>query len=331
MPSSVAANAPNSLEVLRKTPISKGSKLDSESQRVETQTPPPVLGPKGSVRPTLLSFSADAKKAPNGKATKRSSPDTTEGSIEASRKRSKVAHALVSGLSVQSTEPCSSRKPPTIISIEGNIGSGKSTLMKHLRDRYGSDPTVCFLAEPLALWDRIRDENGATMLEKYYADQTRYAFSFQMMAFVSRLSLLRKALADERNRVIITERSVLTDHMIFAKMLHDEKKIEDVEYKIYETWCAEFRNDIPPIFTVYVRTKPTVALARVGKRARKGEAIPLSYLEQCHDYHERWLLTEPEHDAAPCLNIDGNVDLTEEPEMLRTWLKKIDEFMNKQN
>ena len=118
---------------------------------------------------------------------------------------------------------------PTVISIEGNIGSGKSTLLNKLRDKYKDDPTIGFVDEPIQLWNTIKDTNGVTILENYYTNQNKYAFPFQMMAYISRLSILRKEL--KRNyKVIIMERSIYTDAAVFAKMLYDDRKIEEIEY-----------------------------------------------------------------------------------------------------
>ena len=40
----------------------------------------------------------------------------------------------------------------TIVSIEGNIGSGKSTLMKNLKEYYKNNNQVLFLKEPVDEW-----------------------------------------------------------------------------------------------------------------------------------------------------------------------------------
>ena len=121
---------------------------------------------------------------------------------------------------------------PTIISIEGNIGSGKSTLLKYLTRCYEGEKDFVFLQEPVDAWDTIKDAQGVTMLEKFYQDQNRYSFSFQMMAYISRLALLKKTCEENPNSIIVTERSLYTDKHVFAKMLYDAKYIEEVEYKI---------------------------------------------------------------------------------------------------
>ena len=68
-----------------------------------------------------------------------------------------------------------------IVSIEGNIGSGKSTLLANLKKYFNKNTTIIFLKEPVDEWSKIKDENGTTILEKFYADQEKYSFSFQMM------------------------------------------------------------------------------------------------------------------------------------------------------
>ena len=208
---------------------------------------------------------------------------------------------------------------PIILSIEGNIGSGKSTLLAKLQEIYVNDPSFCFLQEPVDVWDSIKDEAGVTILHKYYADQKRYAFSFQMMAYISRIALMREALK-KNYRVILIERSVYTDSSVFAKMLFDDKKIEEIEYKIYLRWVNEFIADFPPVKYIYVRAEPTISHQRILQRGRPGETIPIEYLENCHKYHDDWLLNTP----SPLLQLDANADIDER---LAIWLHEINNFI----
>ena len=87
-------------------------------------------------------------------------------------------------------------------------------------------------------------------------------------------------------------------------MLYDDEKIEDVEYNIYCKWFYEFVKDIPVAGIIYVKTNPEICEKRVIIRNRKGEIIPLSYLQNCHKYHEEWLKNE----TLPILTLDGNND-----------------------
>ncbi len=212
---------------------------------------------------------------------------------------------------------------PIILSIEGNIGSGKSTLLAKLQDIYGIDNSICFLQEPVDLWDTIKDEAGVSILQKYYADQRRYAFSFQMMAYISRIALMRAALK-KNYKVIIIERSVYTDSAVFAKMLFDDKKIEEIEYKIYLKWVNEFIADFPPVKFIYVRAEPEVSFARIAQRGRAGEDIPFDYLKNCHAYHDEWLFKQH---TSPILVLNANVDINQDSQAFNTWVHDINCFI----
>ncbi len=215
-------------------------------------------------------------------------------------------------------------KTQRIISIEGNVGSGKSTLIDALRKEFANHRDVGFLPEPVDEWLEICDSNGTSILEKYYSNQSKYAFSFQMMAYITRLSRLRKEL-NKGYRVIITERCVYTDKMVFAKMLYDDNKIEEVEYQIYNRWFNEFIEDLPEINYIYVKTSPEVAKERITTRGRKGEEnIQVEYLMKCHECHEKWFMKQNSN----LVVIDGNNNTATNPEQMTKWINKIKEYIN---
>lgn len=174
------------------------------------------------------------------------------------------------------------------ISIEGNIGSGKSTFMEKLKKYYSTSDYVVFLDEPVSCWVDIKDSKE-NIIEKFYRDTKKYAFSFQMMAYISRLSIMKESIKKNPNKVFITERSVLTDYNVFAKMLYDDGMIEEVEYQIYMKWFNHFYDElVKTMKIVYVDVKPEKCLERIQNRGRKGENISIDYLENCESYHLKW-------------------------------------------
>lgn len=211
-----------------------------------------------------------------------------------------------------------------IISIEGNIGSGKSTLVKMLKNTYSNDSNIVFLEEPVDIWQTIKDKNDETILTKFYRDQSKYAFPFQMMAYISRISMLKEAVKENPGKTIICERCVMTDKNVFAKMLYDAGNIEEVNYQIYLKWFDEFIDEIPISGIVYVKAEPEVSYSRVIKRNREGESIPLEYLKQCHQYHEDWL-THSENDV---LILDANKDKDFDKKDYESWLYVIKSFLD---
>ena len=213
-------------------------------------------------------------------------------------------------------------KSKKLVTIQGNIGSGKSTFVKQLKNLFKENKKIYFLQEPVDIWMTIKDKDGVDIITHYYKDQSKYAFAFQMMAYISRLSQLREALKQDYD-IIISERSLETDKHVFAQMLYDSKKIDHISYQIYHKWFNEFKDELPKESVVYIKTDPEVAQHRIVKRARPGEEIPLEYLKSCHDYHESWL--EKHVDK---IILDGNIDTEEHPETINIWYEKIMKIIN---
>jgi len=200
-----------------------------------------------------------------------------------------------------------------IISIDGNIGTGKTTFINELKKK--NLPNVIFVDEPVELWTKIC-VNDETILEKFYEDQIKYAFSFQMMALISRIQLLKKAVKDNPNAIIVTERSLYSDKNIFAKLLYDEGKIDPHSYQIYNLWFSEYIKELPKHKFIYLYSDPKTAHERIIKRSRNGEQnINIDYLINCEEYHKFWFEYDNSNLIAK-INMDHYITNTKEYEDL---------------
>ena len=162
-----------------------------------------------------------------------------------------------------------------IISLEGNIGSGKSTFYNYIKDhfsKYYNRPEgkcIYFVEEPVDDWQDIKDSDG-NLIEHFYKNPEKYSFCFQMTAYISRLAKLKKILKTaKQDDIIITERCVFSDYNVFARMLHDTGKINDIEFQCYSKWFDEFLSEMPSILFVYLKTDFDNCYARVTTRSRK--------------------------------------------------------------
>lgn len=216
-----------------------------------------------------------------------------------------------------------------IISIEGNIGSGKSTLLANLEKAFANNKNIVFLKEPVEDWASITDENGTPMLKLFYADTKTHAFAFQMMAYISRLSVMMVAVKNNPGATIITERCLHTDNQVFAKMLFDSGNIRVENYKIYLKWFDTFVAEFPIRKVIYVNTSPETCYDRIQKRSRDGETpITLEYLTTCHKYHEDML--DKTHTECVCLDqlvLNGDVDIYENSLELTNWIEQVNTFI----
>lgn len=235
---------------------------------------------------------------------------------------------------------------PRIVSLEGNIGSGKSTLLHEMQREFGSDTRVVFVREPVDIWEKICDPNTldakglpVSLLTKFYADPVKYAFAFQVMAFSSRLRLLRQAVRDHPGaELIICERSIEADNHVFADMLFRDGTIEPMLYSIYLHFYQEFITDNSLHKCIYLTTSPEVCHERIALRARNGENdISLAYLQACDFQHRRWLLeplasspdgSSPDICSSPeLLTLDANHNINNNPALVDEWMESIRQFL----
>ena len=181
---------------------------------------------------------------------------------------------------------------PVQISIEGNIGAGKSFLVKHLQEHLNL-PGVRLVQEPVGEWERFKNEQGKSILELFYQDTERWGFTFQQMCMLSRALALKQQAKGAQ--VLLHERSVGADAHVFATHLYNTNKMSSVEFDIYGAWFDTLVDvlGMKRHRVVYLRTDPTLCLKRIQERGRKGEAgITLQYLEALHQLHDEWMLRE---------------------------------------
>lgn len=66
-----------------------------------------------------------------------------------------------------------------LISLEGNIGAGKSTLFQLIQNSF---PQAIFLQEPVAAWQSLNNNPELNVLSKFYEDTLRWGYTFQLFA-----------------------------------------------------------------------------------------------------------------------------------------------------
>jgi deoxyadenosine/deoxycytidine kinase len=202
---------------------------------------------------------------------------------------------------------------PIIISIDGNIGAGKSTLCAKLSEKL----TQCtVIQEPVGTWEKLVDEDGMNLLTHFYKDTTRWAYTFQNCAILTRLINTIEAIhnwkveneksATPKMPIILSERSVLTDRFVFAEMMKESKHMNKIEWDLYMTWFEHFAAKLPIKGIVHVTTSPEISKERILKRGRKGEeSIDLKYLVDLDAQHSKWIATTD----LPVLNVSTEDDI----------------------
>ncbi len=160
--------------------------------------------------------------------------------------------------------------------VAGNIGVGKSTLVKLLSERLGWKPYY----EPVA-------ENP--YLADFYRDMRTWAFHSQIFFLTHRLRIHRR-LVDHPTSVV-QDRSVYEDAEIFAHNLYQQGLIRERDYRTYRELYQVLTEFLPPPdLVVYLRATVTTLQGRISQRGREYEReITAEYLAQLNDLYLAWV------------------------------------------
>ena len=177
---------------------------------------------------------------------------------------------------------------PYIIALEGNIGAGKTTFLRHIRQYYRN---IVVIDEPVDTWESIIDPCGKNILQYFYGDMARWSYTFQNAALLTRIQNIERAVAENPHaHIFLMERSYLTDRNVFAKMLYEDGKISDIEMKLYKMWYDHFTSRYPIRTILWLNTDVPTCLSRIRMRNRRGEEdIAEDYLQRLDKAHHTWL------------------------------------------
>lgn len=198
-----------------------------------------------------------------------------------------------------------------LISIEGNIGTGKTTflsILQKLLQTLHPNKEIVFLKEPVEEWIKLTDDNGQNILDAFYKDQKRWSYSFQMNAFITRMKQIEQYA--HKDVIVICERCVFTDKNVFANLLFETNKISTMEWKLYEQWFNWLtqNQELLPNHYIYLQANYNVSYQRILKRARTEEdTIPIEYIQKVSQKHDEWINSLPD-DKKTIFNVDDDFE-----------------------
>jgi deoxyadenosine/deoxycytidine kinase len=213
--------------------------------------------------------------------------------------------------------------------LEGNIGSGKSTFLNTIQNHL---PDITVVLEPTAQWQKLE---GGNLLDLFYRDTPRWAYTFQSFAFISRIKSQKDAFkAAPATQPLILERSIYCDRYCFAKNCFESGTMTALEWNLYTEWFSWLAEDtsIRPDGFIYLKATPQTCYQRLLKRNRSEEAgVSLHYLETLHNKHEDWLTHKKEVSKAianvPVLTLDCNQEFETNEKVQEIFVEKIKEFI----
>ena len=181
--------------------------------------------------------------------------------------------------------------------MAGMIGAGKSTYTEMISRRLGTEAFV-----------ESVDYNP--ILDKFYDNPQKWAFSLQIYFLNTRFRSIKAALTDDNN---VLDRSICED-ALFTRVNHLQGNISQEEMDIYNDLLANMMEELEgmpkkaPDLLIYLDGSFETILDHIRKRGREFEQIEddselLSYYELLFKNYEQWY---QEYDQSPKIKI--NID-----------------------
>ena len=212
--------------------------------------------------------------------------------------------------------------------LEGNIGVGKSTFLRLLSEHL---PQINVVQEPKENW--TTQASGQSLLESFYQNPQRWAYTIETLAMVSRIREQVNA-AKKNSPTVLFERSVYSGHYCFAKNGYTHGFLSDIEWEIYSKWVdlLVHQQKYRPQGFVYLQAQPDTCHGRVLKRNRVSEkSMSLEYIKQIHHWHEEFLVHKNDIDVRlkkiPILILNCNEDFLHNKEQMGDHAARVKEFL----
>ncbi len=156
------------------------------------------------------------------------------------------------------------KSPYKYIAIEGNIGSGKTSLASHISEDYNA----------MLILEQFEDNS---FLPKFYKDQARYAFPLELSFLAERYQQLKNLLSNQD----IFKDFTISDYFINKSLIFSRKTLQSEEYKLYHKLFEIISQMIPrPDLLVYLYSSVERLQENIKKRDRSYEQnIKNEYLE----------------------------------------------------
>lgn len=193
------------------------------------------------------------------------------------------------------------------ITIEGNIGAGKTTLAKLLAQHYNARLVLETFADN-------------PFLQKFYEQPERFAFPLELSFMAERYKQLKTLLhtRDLFNTVTISD-YLFTKCLLFAKV-----NLPPDEYRLYQQLFEIIHQQIlQPDLLIYLHSPIEKLQENIRKRNRSYEQqIPDSYLTTIQETYTQYIR---QHEIKTLFVDVSNADFTGNPIHVQTLIKALEQ------
>lgn len=148
--------------------------------------------------------------------------------------------------------------------IEGNIGSGKTTLTKMLAERWNSR----------IMLEEFKDN---PFLPKFYENPKQHGFALELSFLAERYHQKR----DELNRTDLFKPGIICDYSFAKSLVFARINLDPDEFELYQNLFSIIHGRLPkPDLLLFLYCSPEKSLKQIKKRGREYEQeISTDYLD----------------------------------------------------
>jgi len=231
-----------------------------------------------------------------------------------------------------------SQRRMKIISVDGSVGVGKSTLLQLCQefvDDEGLESKICIIPEPVEIWERFLDSapqgrRQFSALQLFYQHPDELSYPFQIFVLITLQHHLDQKTFEHEQRygeppaLVICERCQnWAARETFIANFQQSGRWSQNQCDFYETtWSYVVRSaGYEPPLHWYITCSPETSLHRVQHRARPGEQrVSLDFLLRLHNHFQRWHRLQDGQDVV----LSTEMDITSENHQhwYRAWVTK---------
>ena len=192
------------------------------------------------------------------------------------------------------------------ITIEGNIGAGKTTLATLLSEHFKAK----------LILEEFADN---PFLPKFYADPAQYAFPLELFFMAERYKQLKDMLQTKD----MFQEVVISDYLFTKSLLFAKVNLADEEFRLYQKLFEIINPQIvQPDLLIYLHTPVNKLKENIRKRNRSYEQdIPNDYLFRLQETYTQYI---KQHNIKTLMVDTTHADFLNEPSHFKAILDALE-------
>ncbi len=194
----------------------------------------------------------------------------------------------------------------TFITIEGNIGAGKTTLANLLSKHYNAR----------LILEEFADN---PFLPKFYEDPSKYAFPLELFFMAERFKQLKDLIGQKD----LFQSLTITDYLFTKCLLFAKVNLPEDEFRLYQRLFEIIHQQlVQPEILIYLHAPVNKLQQNIRKRARPYEqAIPDDYLFNIQETYTHYI---KQHNMKTLFVDASNADFLHNPKHMQVILDALE-------